>query len=170
MPQLHGPEDVHRIMVERAKHSWLLGLVAFGIFEDRRFDWMRHFTEHKQRLPTDEEISSWYEQQSPRVVDDIIADAENSLKIYGEEVLEHTIEDLRRETATGVIVDEIRLSRNFWAQLGVNVLGGILSAFIFAAILVILVVIIFSDPSPVKMMQDYMSSSTKGSSNGTEGQ
>jgi hypothetical protein len=157
MPQIHGSKDVHRIFVEDAEqHSWLLGLVALGIFEDRRFDWMRHFEEHNRRIPSEDEVRSWYEQQSQRVLDDVLADAENALRIYAEQILEETIDKIRRETERGVIVSEVRLSRSFWNQLGVNVLGSVVSAFLFAALLAVFVVIVFYDPSPVQMMQNYL--------------
>lgn len=43
MRKLTGSDDTHRILVEEAEHSWTLGLLAFAIMEDRRFDWMKHF-------------------------------------------------------------------------------------------------------------------------------
>jgi hypothetical protein len=75
--KLSGSNDVHRLLVEEAEHAWTLGLMAFAVMEDRRFDWMKHFAEHNNRPPTQEEVKHWYEQQSDRVLQDAVADAEN---------------------------------------------------------------------------------------------
>ena len=170
MPQIHDSKDVHRILIEEADHAWLLGLVAFALFEDRRFDWMKHFQEYNQRQPNSDEIKSWYQQQSQRVIEDVIADAETALSNYGDDILQETVDDIKKETERGVIVSEIRNLKNGWADFGLNVAGGVAGAFLFAALLVILVAIIYYDPSPVKMMQDYMNPPNTESKNGNENQ
>lgn len=160
--RLSNSEDAHRLLVEEAEHSWTLGLMAFSILEDRRFDWMKHFAENNGRRPNADEITYWYEQQSERVLQDVLADAESALTL----LVEDALEEVRRGIEQDVIVQEIRQGRRFLPQFGISVAGGVVSALIFAAILVVLAFLVFVDPSPIKFMRDVGTAPTEESSNG----
>ena len=123
---------------------------------------MKHFAEHNNRAPTSDEVRHWYEQQSERVLQDAIGDAENALTLFVEDALK----EVRREIEREAIVQEIRQGRRFFPQFGVSVAGGLVSALLFAAILAILALFIFFDPSPVKWMRDMVTAPTGEHSGG----
>lgn len=160
--KLTNSKDAHRSLVEEAEHSWTLGLLAFAILEDRRFDWMRHFTENNGEPPTPEEITHWYEQQSERVLQDVVADAENALTLFVQDALE----EVRRDIEQDVIVQEIRQGRRFLPQFGTSVAGGVASALIFAAILAIVAWVVLSDISPVGLVRGNLNAPAGENSDG----
>lgn len=141
----------HRLIEQDEETSWLLGLVAFAVFEERRIEWMRHFEEQNNIEPTEDEIKNWYEQQPDAALLLARGDAENALQLYAQEVEEEMLERHRRDIESEVIVSEIRSIKNLWADFGINVAGGLVSAFIFAIILTILAFIVFADTSPVNL-------------------
>ena len=112
---------------------------------------MKHFVEHNDQAPSTVDIQHWYEQQPEGVLLRAKGDSENALRIYHEEVLQGILETERREVAEGVIVSEIQLARRFWPQFGINVAAGLASAVLFAAVLVLVAVIVLTDVSPVNL-------------------
>ena len=73
---------------------------------------------------------------------------ENVLQQYVDEVLEEVLTNERREIMESAIVREIREVRRLWPQFGINVAGGLVGAFLFAALLATVAFIVFVDPSP----------------------
>ena len=149
MPQISNSNDVYRQLVEESDEDWRFGLLAFAVVEEQRIEWMKHFEENNGGVPGAAEIQHWYEQQPNGVLLRAKGDAENTLQAYADEVLQEILEAERREVAESVIVSEIRLGRRFWPQFGLNVVAGLASAIIFAAILIIVAVVVFRDFSPV---------------------
>lgn len=149
MQKVSNSADVHRLLVDEAQHSWELGLLAFAIIEDQKFDWIAHFRENNGRDPDEAEIRNWYEQQPESEFTRAIADAEHALQLVADDALKDILDRERLEVERGVIVSEIRLSRRFWPQFGINVAAGVISSLLFAAILVLFALLVFLDPSPI---------------------
>lgn len=147
MKQYSGPEDIYKELVEDSDENWLYGLVAFAVIEEQRIEWMRHHLEHNGRTPTFEEISNWYLQQPESVILRAKGEAESALKVYSAEVVDTALEDERKKIEESIIVGEIRESRKFWPQFGLNLAGGLASAVIFTAMLIILAFFVFNDAS-----------------------
>ena len=144
--------DVYlRLVEEDEETSWLFGLVAFAVFEERRMEWMQHFEEQNEIGPTGDEIKNWYEQQPDAALVLAKADAEKVMQLYAEEVEEVMMERHRKDIENDVIVREIHSLRNLWADFGINVAGGLVSALLFAAILTTLAFTVFADTSPVNL-------------------
>jgi hypothetical protein len=68
---------------------------------------------------------------------------------YAEEAVGNFLDDFRRETEESIIVTEIRELRRFWPQLGINIVGGMASSLLFAALLTVMAFLILNDSSPV---------------------
>jgi hypothetical protein len=149
MQKVSNSADVHRFLVDEAKYSWTLGLLAFAIIEDQKFDWIAHFRENFGRDPDESEIIYWYEQQPESEFTRAIADAEHALQLVADDALKDILDRERLEVERGVVVTEIRLSRRFLPQFGINVAAGIISSLLFAAILVLIALFVFLDPSPI---------------------
>lgn len=141
--------DVFRNLVEDAKDThWLLGLVAFARFEERRIEWMQHFEELNDRLPSSDEVEQWYLSQPDGTLLRAKGDAENALQAYAAEIAEEILDEHYQSIENEVIVSEIRSLKRPWADFGVSVAAGFISAFLFAAVLTILAIIVFTDASP----------------------
>ena len=152
MDKFSGSEDIFNELVEQSKDSWMLGLLAFAVAEERRIDWMKHQKEHSGgKLPTSEQIKNWYEQQ-PRST--LLRDkdtAEAMLQNYSSEIVNVIMEEQFREIEEGIIVGEIREIKKFWPQFGVNFAGGFASALLFAIALAIIAFFVINDTSPSKI-------------------
>lgn len=166
MPQITSSEDAYRELVEEAEEDWLYGLVAFAIVEEQRIEWMKHHEKHNGAVPTGEDVRSWYLQQPENVLLRAKGTAENALQLYADDVLQAVLETERREVADGVIVGEIRSGRRFLPQFGINVAGGLASALLFTAILIILVFVVFSEFSPVTLTKDAINRQSTEETNG----
>lgn len=153
MAKYCGPEDIYKELVEDSEENWLYGLVAFAVVEEQRIEWMKHYQEQHDRKPTSEEANAWYEQQPPSVLLRAKGTAESALQTYSEEVFETAMADQRREIEEGIIVGEIRELKRFWPQFGVNIVGGLASAILFAALLVLVAFFVINDASPVEVGQ-----------------
>ena len=147
MKQYSGTEDIYKELVEDSDQNWLYGLVAFAVIEEQRIEWMRHYSEHNERTPTAEEIKNWYRQQPESVILRAKGTAENALQVYSSEVVDTVLEDERKKIEESIIVGEIRESKKFWPQFGVNLAGGLASAAIFTAMLIILAFFVINDAS-----------------------
>lgn len=166
MPQISSSEDVYRQLVEESDEDWLYGLVAFAVVEEQRIEWMKHFEEHNGRAPSTVDIQHWYEQQPEGVLLRAKGDSENALRNYHDGVLQEILEIERREVAEGVIVSEIQLARRFWPQFGINVAAGLASAVLFAAVLVLVAVIVLTEVSPVNIWKGVIGHQIEESVNG----
>ena len=153
MSNLNGPEDTYKLLVEESDKSWLLGLLAFASIEEQRIEWMRHYEAQNGSLPSDQLVHDWYRQQPSGVLLRASGAAESALLLYAQEVASTLEEDYRKEIQEGVLIEEIRSHNKFWPQFGANVAAGLLSTFIFSALLVILALIVLSDPSPIGMIR-----------------
>ena len=147
MKPYSGPEDIYKKLVEDSDENWLYGLVAFAVIEEQRIEWMRHYSEHNRRTPTAEEITNWYLQQPESAILRAKGEAESALQVYSSEVVDIALKDERKKIEEGIIVGEIRESRKFWPQFGLNLAGGLTSAAIFTAMLIILAFFVFNDAS-----------------------
>jgi len=151
MAEYKGPEDIYKVLVEDSDENWLYGLVAFAIIEERRIEWMRHFEEHNEKSPTTEEIENWYRQQPHSALIRAKGEAENALKVYANDVIDVALDEKNNEIEEGIIVSEIRESRKFWPQFGVNFAGGFVASIVFAALLIVVAFFVLHDTSPAEI-------------------
>ncbi len=151
MAEFVGSEDIYKELVQDSKENWLYGLVAFAIVEEQRIEWMKHFEEHNGTLPTPEDVKGWYKQQPSSVLLRAKGEAENALQVYSSDVVEVALEGKRKEIEEGIVVAEIRESRRFWPQFGVNFIGSITSAIVFAALLIVAAFFVLNDTSPAQI-------------------
>ena len=93
-------------------------------------------------------------------------EAENSLKAYADEIWQVFLADEQKKIAESLVVSEIRSIRRFWPQFGINVAGGMVSAFVFAAILAVLAFVVWQNPSPIDLGRDMMNGSAQEVPNG----
>ncbi len=158
MTQLKGSEDIYRQLVDESEESWILGLLAFAVIEEQRIEWMKHHADNNGgSIPGADEVAKWYEQQPPSILLKAKGTAENALKAYADEVLEILIEDARQEIEQSLILTEIRETRKFWPQFGVNLAGGFISALLFAVLLTAFALLVFNDTSPVEIAKSIAS-------------
>lgn len=151
MEKFSGPEDVYDELIENSEDHWLLGLVAFAVIEEQRIEWMKHQTAHNGGFPSSEEIKNWYKQQPYSVLLRAKDTAETRLKDYSNEIVELIMEDQRKEIEESIIVNEIRETKKFWPQFGVNLAGGFVSALLFGVLLTILAFFVINDTSPTQI-------------------
>jgi hypothetical protein len=151
MDKFSGPEDIFDELVENADNNWLLGLVAFAVIEEQRFEWMKHQTKHNGGKPSPEDIKKWYEQQPRGVLLRARDTAEARLKDYSDEIIELIMEEQRKEIEESIIVSEIREAKKFWPQFGVNLAGGFVSALLFGIFLTVVAFFVINDTSPTQI-------------------
>nr|VFJ46046.1 MAG: hypothetical protein BECKFM1743A_GA0114220_100326 [Candidatus Kentron sp. FM]VFJ73065.1 MAG: hypothetical protein BECKFM1743C_GA0114222_106985 [Candidatus Kentron sp. FM]VFK06431.1 MAG: hypothetical protein BECKFM1743B_GA0114221_100178 [Candidatus Kentron sp. FM] len=144
-------DDIYRELVQESAESWLYGLVAFAIIEERRIDWTRHYEDTNGRPPNSDEIRSWYEQQPESELLRAKGEAENALREYSDEVIQSNIEEYGEEIKEDIIVCEIKKLGRFWPQFGVNLAGGVTSAVLFAVLLIAFAFFVLNDISPVQI-------------------
>ncbi len=151
MAEYTGSVDIYKELVEDSNENWLYGLVAFAIVEEQRIEWMRHFEECNGSAPDDNDVRNWYKQQPASVILRAKGTAETALQLYSGDVVDVALGEKRREIEDGIIVTEIRESRKFWPQFGVNFIGGFASAVVFAALLILVAFFVFEDASPTQI-------------------
>lgn len=151
MAEYTGSADIYKELVEDSNENWLYGLVAFAIVEEQRIEWMRHFEECNDRPPDENDVKNWYKQQPSSVILRAKGTAENALQVYSGEVVDAALDEKRREIEEGIVVAEIRESRRFWPQFGVNFIGGLTSAIVFAALLILAAFFVLKDTSPTQI-------------------
>lgn len=161
MAVISGPEHVYRTLVEESEESWLYGLLAFAIIEEKRIEWMQHFQTNNGRSPDTADIKHWYEQQPEGELLRAKGEAENSLQAYADEVWQVFLADEQKKITESALVSEIRSIRRFWPQFGISVAGGMASAFVFAAVLAVLAFVVWQNPSPIDMGRDMMNGSAQ---------
>lgn len=147
MEKYSGQDDIYRALVDDKEESWLLGMVAFAVFEEQKVEWIRHRLRVTGARPTAEEARGWYEAQPPAAVIRAQAEAETALGLYGSKAVASLDEAHRREVAEGVVVAEVRRLRRWAPQLGMNVLGGFIGSMVYTAVLVALTVFVLNEPS-----------------------
>ena len=153
MSNFTGPADVYRELVENVPEDeeWLLGLVAFAIVEEQKIEWMKHFEGNNERQPTHEEIESWYRQQPQGVLLRAKDTATSRLTDYARNAITVYMDEFKTETLEGILVEEIRETKKFWPQFGVNLAGGFVSSLLFAVLLTALAFLLFNDTSPMSI-------------------
>ena len=151
MAEYTGSADIYKELVEDSNENWLYGLVAFAIVEEQRIEWMRHFEQCNGTSPDDNDIRNWYKQQPASVILRAKGTAENALQVYSAEVVDVALDEKRREIEESIVVNEIRESRRFWPQFGVNFIGGFASAVVFGALLILIAFFVFEDVSTTQI-------------------
>ncbi|WP_109314310.1 hypothetical protein [Pseudovibrio ascidiaceicola] len=146
---ISNSKDVYKHLVEDSDVSWLLGLLAFAVIEERRIEWMAHQEQRNGEAVTEDEIRGWYEQQPENNLFRAKAEAENALQIYAQELEEEILDAERANIEEEMIINEVRSIRRPLADFGLSVAAGFVSAFIFAVLLTALAIIIYWDASPV---------------------
>ena len=157
MPQISNSKDIYQNLVEESEEDWLLGLLAFAIIEEQRIEWMQHHSNNVGAEPTTEEISNWYRQQPDGVFLRAKGDAQNVLAAFCSEVTDEAVQAEREKMFESAVLDEVRSLRKFWPQFSINVLSGIVSAIVFAAILVVIALFLLNDISPTNILRDQVS-------------
>ncbi len=151
MSKYSSSEDIYKKLVDESEEDWLYNLVAFAIIEEKRIEWMRHSKENNGDVPDAETIIHWYEQQPDSVLTTAKGEAEAALKNFSNDVVEEVLSEERAEIKDGIIVKEIQMLRRIWPQVGINMLGGFISALVFSAFLVFITVFVLNDTSPVEL-------------------
>ncbi|MDO8281437.1 MAG: hypothetical protein Q7U10_02230 [Thermodesulfovibrionia bacterium] len=153
MSKISGPVDIYKELVEDVPENeeWLLGLVAFGVIEEQKIEWMKHHRDHHGSLPTDEQIQSWYQQQPSGVLLRAKDTAQARLTSYAQDAITTYMSDFEKETVEGIVVQEIREIKKFWPQFGVNLVGGFASSLLFAALVTLIAFFVLNDASPVEL-------------------
>lgn len=126
-----------------------MGLVAFGVVEEQKIEWMKHHAINNGGMPTTEEIENWYRQQPEGVLLRAKDTATARLTNYAQDAISTYMADFENEMQEGILVEEIRSTKKFWPQFGVNLAGGFASAILFAALLTLFAFFAFNDSSPV---------------------
>ena len=153
MSNFSGPADVYKELVEDVPEDqeWLLGLVAFAVIEEQKIEWMKHWHENSGRPATNEEIENWYRQQPGGVLLRARDTATARLTNYAQNAITAYMEEFKYETLEGVLVGEIRSTKKFWPQFGVNLAGGFASSLLFAVLLTLLAFLVFNDSSAISI-------------------
>lgn len=153
MIEYSGPVDIYKELVEDVpdNEEWLLGLVAFAVVEEQKIEWMKHYSDNGENSPSEKQIIAWYKQQPSGVLLRAKDTAEARLTSYAEAAISVYMNDVEQETREGIIVQEIRQTRNFWPQFGVNLAGGFAAALLFAALLTLIAFVVLNDTSPVEI-------------------
>jgi len=130
--------------------SWLYGLVAFAIIGEEPIEWTQHYEENNGSAPSAEQTKNWYEQKPESILLRAKGDAEGTLATHSAMTVDQALEDKREELLVSTVIAEIRTVRRFWPQFGVSMLGGLSSALVFAALLIVMAWISMADVSPLE--------------------
>ena len=154
-----GSEDIYRELVENVPEDeeWLLGLVSFAIVEERRIEWMKHFEKINGIKPTPSEVEKWYGDQPNNTLLLAKDTAKTRLESYAQDAIAVYDEDNRNEILEGIIIQEIQDLKRRGPQLLVNIVGGLISALVFAIMLALFVIVINNDSSPVEITNKILS-------------
>lgn len=167
MEKYTSAEDIYDELVENSEESWILGLVAFAVVEEQRIEWIKHQKANNGGSPDTGAITAWYEQLPQGVLLRAKDTAESRLKDYSDEIVSMLEDDYRKEIQESIIVNEIKESKKFWPQFGVNLAGGFVSALLFAALLSIVAFFVINDTSPVEIGSE-LRNNVEESTNGQE--
>ena len=153
MSNFSGPVEIYKELIENVPEDqeWLLGLVAFAVVEEQKIEWMKHYEKNNNRFPTNEEVENWYRQQPEGVLLRARDTATARLMNYAQNAIDTYMEEFKTETLEGILVEEIRSTKKFWPQFGVNLAGGFASSLLFAVLLTALAFLVFNDSSPVNI-------------------
>lgn len=152
MPKFSNSHDLYRKLVEESEEDWLYGLVAFAIIEEERIEWVQHYEKNNDSTPSAEQIQNWYEQKPESVLLRAKGDAESALATHSAITVDQALEDKREELLESTVIAEIRTVRRFWPQFGVSMIGGLSSALLFAALLIVMYWIATADVSPLDLV------------------
>ncbi|RYY74197.1 MAG: hypothetical protein EOO52_15145 [Gammaproteobacteria bacterium] len=149
MAKFLGPQDIYKELVEDVpeNENWLLGLVAFAVVEEQKIEWIKHQLENNGAIPTSDEIEKWYAQLPQGALIRAKDTAQSRLTDYGQSSIDEYVSEFRKEIEEGLIVSEIRESKKFWPQFGVNLAGGFASSVLITALLTSLAFMLFNDTS-----------------------
>ncbi len=153
MSNFSGPVDIYKELIENVPEDqeWLLGLVAFAVVEEQKIEWIKHYEQNNNRLPVNEEIENWYRQQPEGVLLRARDTATARLTNYAQNAIATYMEEFKTEIVEGILVEEIRSTKKFWPQFGVNLVGGFASSLLFAVLLTAFAFLVFNDSSPVNI-------------------
>ncbi|MFT5451607.1 MAG: hypothetical protein ACI9N9_001093 [Enterobacterales bacterium] len=163
MDQYSGPEDIYNKLVDDVPEDseWLFGLVAFAVVEEKKIEWIRHQKKHNGDEPTDDDIRNWYNQLPSGELLRAKDTAAARLRDYGETAIEAYQVDFENDLRESILVSEIRETKKFLPQFGVNLAGGFASALLFAACLTIFALLVFNDTSPVELVKNQVEDNTE---------
>jgi len=151
MDKYTNAEDIYDNLVENSDDSWILGLVAFAVVEEQRIEWVKHQKNNNGGAPDAKAITAWYEQLPQGVLLRAKDTAESRLKDYSDEIDSMVQDDYRRDIQESIIVSEIKETKKFWPQFGVNLAGGFAGTLLFTALLTVVAFFVFNDASPVEI-------------------
>ncbi|MDE2674472.1 MAG: hypothetical protein OXH65_05120 [Paracoccaceae bacterium] len=150
MKPLSNSNDVYNHLVENSDTDWVIGLLAFSLFEEKRIDWMKHQRGSTGSLPSDEDIRKWYSDQPESVLTKAGEDAENALGDLFEEVFNTALQRERDNIRDNHVIAEIKRLGSFRAMFWRNIGITVISFFVFTALSILLILglsQIFSDVS-----------------------
>lgn len=153
MPKYSGPDDIYRDLLNEVGANWLLGMLTYAMMEQQRIEWGRHRVEITGTAPAVADTQGWYESQPRAALLRAKAEAEQALRAYGMQAVEEFNNTYREEVLRSVVITEIQKLRRWVPQLGMNILGGIISSIVFTTLLVIIAFLVFNEPSINKFAQ-----------------
>lgn len=116
--------------------------------------------------PSDADIRNWYRQQPAGALLRAKGVAESALVTYAGAAVDEALQSEQREIFEGAVISEVRLCRRFLPQFAINVLGGLVSASVFASLLIVLYLSLVMDVSPQGLVQGHFSGVVQEKSDG----
>lgn len=115
----------------------IIGMIAYTLYKQEKIAWIEAFTLRHGVNPTDEDIKNYF---------NILTDTDDKLGAYrqrAETIMQKTINEVvatdlelyRTEVKNDVLYEKVSsLKKNFWQEIGSNVLVSLISAVILALI------------------------------------
>ncbi|MBT3628474.1 MAG: hypothetical protein HOM52_06420 [Rhodospirillaceae bacterium] len=151
---VNTPQDAHRQLVTEAEHSWTLGLMAYAIVEDQKYEWIAHLKETEGREPTTTEIENWFRSRTPESFTRVVADAEHALQLVADDALEEIIGDERRGAFESGIVEAVNGMTGSWRQFGIGIGASLVGAILFAILILVVAFIAIDNRSIVDLVKE----------------
>ena len=139
MEPLSNSSDVYNHLVETSDTDWVIGLLAFSMVEEKRFDWMEHQKKASGSLPSDEDIRKWYTDQPASVLTKAREDAEYALGDLFEEVFNTALQRERDNIRDNHVIAEINRLGSFRAMFLRNIVITVISFFVFTGLSILLI-------------------------------
>lgn len=129
-------------------------LLAYGIVESEKYEWMEHRREQTGTYPTASDVDTWISEKPPQYFDRTLENAFRWMDEFARNLLADEIEEQRKIAAESAVLAEIRQQGSFWQRAKVGVFSGFLSAVIFSLLLYVFAILVFSDISPVGLARE----------------
>jgi hypothetical protein len=116
---VYEDRDVFDELIDRRKTSEEVALLAYGIYMQRKVDWLDHIG----RKPTNGEERNWISNKLPEL-DRICVEATQTLNRYASANVDNAI---KSERLFVNVVKEVKAAGSFWSQLKIAVMTSFLA-------------------------------------------